>query len=125
MMEMNIKKIVSTKGEKLNCCDKAYIGPFKLNCNTPKFLDGYHKANSADPDQTAPGGASRSSLIWVCIVPNLFFIYMKHFSVVKFLFSNLKGITANFYGVRKFRKIMVYEIHTSLNCLNFSLLTFL
>ena len=36
---------------------------------------------------------------------NSFFIFMKHFSVVKFLCSNFRMITANFYGVKNLGKV--------------------
>ena len=66
--------------------------------NDPKFSDRYAWANSADPDQTAP------RIYTVC---NSSCIFWMHYSTVKPSCLNFRVITANFSGVRIFRKFMV------------------
>ena len=72
--------------------------------NDPKFSDRYAKADSADPDQTAP------SLIRVYAVCHSVCIVWTHYSMVEPHDSNVRVITTNLLGVRIFRKFTVFIV---------------
>ena len=67
--------------------------------NDPKFLDRYAWANTADPDQTAPGEQSDQGLH--CLP----FRLHRLDSMVEPHSSNFRVITTNFLSVRIFRKV--------------------
>ena len=71
--------------------------------NDPKFSDRQVRANSVDPDQTAP-------LIRVYTVWNSIYIFRTHYSMVEPSCSNFREITANFSGVRNFRIFTVFQV---------------
>ena len=71
----------------------------KLYCNDPKFSDRYAWANSADPDQTAPGSTVCHSVCIVCT----------QYSMVEPHSSNFRVNPTNFLGVRTFRKFTVWS----------------
>ena len=66
--------------------------------NDSKFSDRFAWPNSADPDQTAPRGAT------VC--HSVCFVWT-HYSMVEPHSSNLSVITTIFFGVRIIRKFTV------------------
>ena len=76
---------------------ESFSAVFQSYRNDPKFSNRQVRANSADPDQTAP------SLIRVYIVCNSGCIFWVHYSLVKPSCSNFRMITANFWGVRILR----------------------
>ena len=89
------------------CTCKTLNSLVKVNSfrNDPNFSDRYAWANGADPDQIAPRG---SSLIRVYTVCHSVCIVWTHYSMVEPHSLNFRVITTNFWGVRIFRKFMVY-----------------
>ena len=73
----------------------------KIIRHFPKFSDRQVWANSVDPDQTAPRSGST-----LFAIPCTFWT---HYSMVEPPCSNLRGITANFSGVRNFRSFTVCQ----------------
>ena len=81
------------------------------------FSDRQARANSVDPDQTAP----RGGLIRVCTVCHSLCIFWMYYSMVKPPCSNFRVITANFSGVQNISSLSVlsidcYHRDSSLRC---------